>query len=50
MEELQKYLDEWMGYYNNDRAHQGKMCCGRIPLETLLEGKTIWTERNLAQI
>ena len=50
LEELQKDLDEWMIYYNNDRTHQGKMCCGRTPLETLLYGKSIWAEKNLAQI
>ncbi|KID32668.1 integrase core domain-containing protein, partial [Pseudoalteromonas distincta] len=48
--ELQKDLDEWMIYYNNDRTHQGKICCGRTPLETLLDGKLIWAEKNLAQI
>ncbi|MBB1451781.1 IS481 family transposase, partial [Pseudoalteromonas sp. SG43-1] len=42
--------DEWMIYYNNDRTHQGKICCGRTPLETLLDGKLIWAEKNLAQI
>ena len=50
MEELQKDLDEWMEYYNNDRTHQGKKCCGRTPLETLLDGKSIWAKKNLAQI
>ena len=50
LEELQKDLDEWMEYYNNDRTHQGKMCCGRTPLATLLDGKLIWAEKNLAQI
>ena len=50
LEELQKDLDIWMEYYNNDRTHQGKMCCGRTPKETLLDGKSIWAEKNLAQI
>ncbi len=50
IEELQKDLDEWMKYYNNERTHQGKMCCGRTPLDTLLDGKSIWAEKNLAQI
>ncbi len=45
MEELQKDLDEWMDYYNNHRPHQGKMCCGRTPIETLEDGKSIWAER-----
>ena len=26
------------------------MCCGRTPLETLLDGQSIWAEKNLAQI
>jgi len=50
LEELQKDLDEWIKYYNNERTHQGKMCCGRTPLETLFAGKRIWAEKNLAQI
>ena len=50
MEELQKDLDVWIEYYNNERTHQGKMCCGRTPIDTLLDGKTIWAEKNLTQI
>lgn len=50
LEELQKDLDEWIDYYNNERTHQGKMCNGRTPMETLLDGKSIWAEKNLAQI
>ncbi len=50
LDELQKDLDEWMKYYNNTRTHQGKVCCGRTPMETLLDGKKIWAEKNLAQI
>ena len=50
MEELQKDLDDWMDSYNNDRTHQGKVCNGRTPLETLLDGKTVWAEKNLVQI
>ena len=50
LEELQKDLDEWLDYYNNNRTHQGKVCCGRTPMQTLLDGKLIWKEKNLAQI
>ncbi len=50
MDELQKDLDEWLAYYNNERTHQGKMCCGRTPMATLIDGKAIWAEKNLAQI
>ncbi|HAT9170762.1 TPA: IS481 family transposase, partial [Legionella pneumophila subsp. pneumophila] len=41
IDELQKDLDEWMDYYNNQRTHQGKMCCGRTPMQTLIEDKQI---------
>lgn len=50
LEDLQTDLDEWMEKYNNERTHQGKMCCGRTPMETFLDGKRIWAEKNLAQI
>lgn len=42
LEDLQNDLDAWLFFYNNERTHQGKICCGRTPLETLLEGKQIW--------
>jgi transposase InsO family protein len=44
---LQKDLDEWLDYYNNQRTHQGKMCCGRTPMVTLQDGKTIWKEKMI---
>ncbi|HER1248733.1 TPA: IS481 family transposase, partial [Salmonella enterica subsp. salamae serovar 48:z:e,n,x,z15] len=47
---LQSDLDEWLVHYNNERTHQGKMCCGRTPMETLLDGKRIWSEKNLSQM
>lgn len=45
LDELQKDLDDWLAYYNNERTHQGKMCCGRTPIETFLDGKRIWAEK-----
>jgi hypothetical protein len=44
LEQLQSDLDEWLFYYNNERTHQGKMCCGRTPLETLEDGKNLWQD------
>ncbi|EHC29205.1 Integrase, catalytic region [Salmonella enterica subsp. enterica serovar Gaminara str. A4-567] len=35
---------------NQGRTHQGKMCCGRTPMVTLLDGKRIWAEKNLSQM
>lgn len=45
MEELQKDLDDWLYYYNHERTHQGKMCCGRTPIQTLIEGKEAWHDK-----
>ena len=47
IDQLQKELDTWIEFYNSERTHQGKMCCGRTPLETLIDGKTAWTEKRL---
>lgn len=45
LDELQKDLDDWVHHYNHQRTHQGKMYCGRTPIETLLDGKKIWKEK-----
>ena len=45
LDELQRDLDEWLRYYNNERTHQGKICCGRTPMQTFLDGKKIWQEK-----
>ena len=42
---LQADLDEWIDFYNTERTHQGKMCCGRTPFQTMIEGKEIWKEK-----
>lgn len=45
IEELQKELDNWIEHYNNRRTHQGKMCCGRTPMATFLDGIKIAKEK-----
>jgi len=47
IDDLQKQLDEWIDPYNYQRTHQDKMCCGRTPMQTLMEGKPIWREKKL---
>jgi transposase InsO family protein len=48
IDELQIDLDNWIDYYNNQRTHQGKMCCGRTPMETFTDGLTIVEEKMVA--
>ncbi|ACR30311.1 IS481 family transposase [Burkholderia glumae] len=45
LEELQADLDTWLAYYNGERTHQGQMCCGRTPVQTLIAGKEVWKEK-----
>ena len=44
-EQLQNDLDQWIDHYNNERSHQGKICKGRTPMQTLEDGKAIWKEK-----
>ncbi len=46
--QIQADLDEWLVKYNTERTYQGKMCCGRTPFETLLDGQRIWQEKKVA--
>ncbi len=50
LDTLRSDLDEWLAHYNNERTHQEKMCNGRTPMETLLDGKRIWAEKNLSKM
>ena len=45
IEELQHDLDDWMVYYISARTHQGKMCCGRTPMQTLIDAKEVWDDK-----
>ena len=42
LEVLQADLDAWVNDYNYERSHQGKMCCGKTPMQTLREGRELW--------
>jgi transposase InsO family protein len=48
LEELQVDLDVWIGSYNDERTHQGKVCCGRTPMATFEDGKGICREKLIA--
>lgn len=48
IETLQFDLDLWLEVFNHESAHQGKMCCGKTPMEKLEDGKQIWQEKKVA--
>ena len=41
LEELQKDLDTWLDYYNNERLHSGKFCYGKTPMQTFKDSKKL---------
>lgn len=47
LEELQKDVDVWLDAYNNQRAHSGKHCDGRTPMQTFLEDLHLTKEKML---
>jgi transposase InsO family protein len=48
IEELQLDLDAWLKKYNEERTHQGKHCCGRTPMQTLLDARNVVEDKMLA--
>lgn len=46
LNQLQDDLDAWLTEYNTNRTHQGKMCCGRTPMQTFLDGMTQWKQKQ----
>jgi len=47
IEELQKDLDIWLEYYNNERTHTGKHCYGKTPSQTWKESLHLAKEKML---
>ena len=45
IDDLQMDLDEWVDNYNNNRTHQGRICKGRTPMQTLKAGLEIVKEK-----
>lgn len=46
LEALQKDLDTWLDYYNNERPHSGKFCYGKTPMQTFKDSKKLALEKN----
>jgi hypothetical protein len=47
LEELQRDADEWIEHYNSERAHSGKYCYGKTPMETFRASKKLADEKML---
>ena len=47
LEELQADLDDWIGYYNEDRPHSGRYCYGKTPRQTFQDSLELVQEKML---
>jgi transposase InsO family protein len=47
LENLQKDLDTWLEYYNNERPHSGRYCFGKTPMQTFIESLPLAKEKLL---
>jgi transposase InsO family protein len=47
LDELQSDLDEWVESYNAERAHSGKHCFGKTPMQTLLDSMSLMQQKQL---
>ena len=47
IEQLQGDLDAWMAEYNQARAHQGRWCYGKTPMQTFLDTLPIAKEKSI---
>ena len=50
LETLQTDLDAYINRYNLERTHQGKRCQGKTPMQTFLDGKKYYSEKNLNEM
>jgi hypothetical protein len=47
IEQLQGDLDSWIAEYNDTRAHQGRWCYGKTPMQTFLDTLPIAKEKSI---
>jgi transposase InsO family protein len=41
LEDLQEDIDQWMGFYNQQRPHSGRYCFGKTPMQTFTDSKEL---------
>jgi len=49
LEEMQRDLDHWVKYYNNERTHSGRYCYGKTPMETFKQSIILARQKMIGQ-
>jgi transposase InsO family protein len=47
LEEMQKDIDQWIQLYNNERAHSGRYCFGKTPMQTFIDSKVLARAKDI---
>jgi transposase InsO family protein len=47
LEEMQKDIDQWIQLYNNERAHSGRYCFGKAPMQTFTDSKELAKAKDI---
>ena len=50
LEDLQQDLDEWLGYYNQERTHSGRYCYGKTPMQTFVDSLSLAFDKMLNSV
>ena len=50
LEQLQQDIDQWLQFYNNERAHSGRYCFGKTPMQTFKDSKNLATQKDVNQL
>jgi transposase InsO family protein len=50
LDELQKDVDIWLEYYNNERTHTGKYCYGKTPIQTWMDSLHLAKDKLLSNL
>jgi len=49
IEELQKDVDDWLEFYNQERPHSGRYCYGKTPMQTWRDSVHLAKAKQLDQ-
>lgn len=50
LEDIQRDINQWLWFYNHERAHSGRFCYGKTPWETWESAKGLAKEKQLENL
>ncbi|WP_141673754.1 integrase core domain-containing protein, partial [Gilliamella sp. Choc5-1] len=50
LSEIQNDIEQWLEFYNRERAHSGKYCYGKTPWQTWNDAKGLVKEKQLESL